>query len=203
MVDTCSSDSAERLAERRQLRTLWIVLAINLVMFGGEFVAAVLADSSALLADAADNLGDSVVYLISLVAIYYGSRKRVLAAFTMGVLESFFGLCILFNVAWKLVYGADPIGPAIMVVATLALIGNLAAFALLTKHRGEDLNMRAVWLCTRNDAIGNLGIILAGLLVTLTGTLWPDVVIATLVAMVFLYTAGGIALQARREMRAG
>lgn len=202
MAEDCCNTGAERLAESGQKRTLWIVLAINAVMFVGELIAGLLADSSALLADAADNLGDAVVYGVSLAAVYRSAARRVKAALLMGVVESVFGLCILADVAFKLVYGADPVGVVMMVVAATALAGNLACFMMLMKHRGEDLNMKAVWLCSRNDVIGNAGVIAAGALVMATGMLWPDLVVATIVALIILHTAIGVTREAVQELRA-
>lgn len=201
MADTCCSEGAESLAGAGQKRTLWIVLSINAVMFVGELIAGLLADSSALLADAADNLSDAVVYGVSLTAVYQGAAQRVRAALLMGMVQSAFGLWILGEVATKLIYGAQPIGLVMMLVAAAALAGNLACFMLLMKHRGDDLNMKAVWLCSRNDVIGNLGVIVAGLIIAATGLLWPDLVVATVVALIILHTGIGVTREAVSELR--
>lgn len=203
MADECCSADAERLAGAGQKRTLWAVLTINALMFVGELVAGLLADSSALLADAADNLGDAVVYGVSLYALYRDAAHRVRAALLMGVIETLFGLCILADVGFKIVHGANPIGPVMMAVAAVALLGNLACFMMLMKHRGDDLNMKAVWLCSRNDVIGNAGVIAAGGLVLATGLLWPDLVVATIIALLFIHTAVGVTREALREIRDG
>lgn len=201
MTDSCCSKGAESLAGAGQKRTLWIVLAINAVMFVGELIAGLLADSSALLADAADNLSDAVVYGVSLTAVYQGATQRVRAALLMGMIQTVFGLWILSEVVMKLLYGAQPIGMVMILVAAAALAGNLACFMLLMKHRGEDLNMKAVWLCSRNDVIGNLGVIVAGLIVVATGMFWPDLVVATVVALIILHTGIGVTREAVRELR--
>lgn len=201
MTDSCCSEGAESLVGAGQKRTLWIVLSINAVMFVGELIAGLLADSSALLADAADNLSDAVVYGVSLTAVYQGAAQRVRAALLMGLVQSAFGLWILGEVAMKLIYGAQPIGMVMMLVAAAALAGNLACFMLLMKHRGDDLNMKAVWLCSRNDVIGNLGVIVAGLIVVATGMLWPDLVVATVVALIILHTGIGVTREAVSELR--
>lgn len=201
MTDTCCKEGAESLAGAGQKRTLWIVLAINAVMFVGELIAGLLADSSALLADAADNLSDAVVYGVSLTAVYQGATQRVRAALLMGMIQTVFGLWILSEVAMKLIYGAQPIGLVMMLVASAALAGNLTCFMLLMKHRGEDLNMKAVWLCSRNDVIGNLGVIVAGVIVMATGMFWPDIVVATVVALIILHTGVGVTREAVRELR--
>lgn len=201
MTDTCCSEGAESLAGAGQKRTLWIVLWINAVMFVGELIAGLLADSSALLADAADNLSDAVVYGVSLTAVYQGATQRVRAALLMGMIQTVFGLWILGEVAMKLIYGAQPIGMVMMLVAAAALAGNLACFMLLMKHRGQDLNMKAVWLCSRNDVIGNLGVIVAGVIIMATGMLWPDLVVATAVALIILHTGIGVTREAVGELR--
>lgn len=198
-----SADQPEGARSREdQRRVLVFVLAINAVMFVGEFTAGLLADSAALLADSADNLGDTFVYGLSLYVLYRSFRWRAGAAFVKGLIQLAFGVGVASQVVMKARYGADPIGAVMMGVAAVALLGNLTCFALLMKHRGDDVNMRSVWLCSRNDVLGNIGVIVAGIAVATTGTFWPDLLIGGAIALVFLYTAWGVLRDAYRAWTA-
>jgi cation diffusion facilitator family transporter len=205
MSDCDCENSAKAVAGARdradQQRVLRIVLAINLVMFVGEFVAGLLADSAALLADSADNLGDAFVYALSLYVLYRSLRWRAGAAFVKGLIQLGFGLGVAAQVVLKSLHGAEPIGLVMMGVAATALIGNLTCFVLLMKHRGDDVNMRSVWLCSRNDVLGNLGVIVAGLAVAGTGRAWPDLVVGGIMAAVFLHTSFQVLRDGARAWR--
>ena len=178
---------AVRNGERR--RTLWIVLAINVVMFHAELLAGVLAQSQALIADSADNLGDALVYAMSLFVVGRGIRWRAGAAFAKGLVQFAFAVAVIASIFLSLLGDPRPVGPVMMAVAACALVGNLACFGLLMKHRRDDVNMNSVWLCSRNDVIGNVGVIAGGALVMLLESRWPDVAVASLVAAVFLHTS--------------
>lgn len=173
-------------------RVLVVALVINAAMFFGEFIAGLLADSAALLADSADNLGDVFAYALSLYVLYRSLRWRAGAAFVKGLIQLAFGIGVASQVVVKAIHGADPIGGVMMSVAALALLGNLTCFVLLMKHRGDDVNMQSVWLCSRNDVIGNLGVIVAGVAVALTGNHWPDLIVGGVIAAVFLHTAWSV-----------
>ena len=185
----CDDETANNLAAGERRKTLYAVLWINALMFAGELTAGVLVDSKALIADSADNLGDTLVYGISLFVVARSQRWRAGAAFAKGLIQLAFGIGIVASIVASLLGKPQPIGPAMMAVAGAALIGNLICFILLMKHRGEDVNMRSVWLCSRNDVLGNLGVIVAGGLVIALDSFWPDIVVACAVAAVFLYTA--------------
>lgn len=171
-----------------QTRVLWLVLAINAGMFVVEAIAAVLAHSTGLLADAFDMLGDSLVYGVSLFALTRGVVWKHRAARINGGFEISFGLIVLADVIRRMFTDEAPLGLAMMSVAGLALAANLFCAALFMRYREQDINMRAVWLCTRNDAIANVSVIAAGLLVLLTTTQWPDLIIGLLLAGLFLHT---------------
>jgi Co/Zn/Cd efflux system component len=200
----CNHDigSGETPLTRERATTLKLVLAINGLMFLALVAAGVWADSSALLADSADNLGDAFVYAISLFVAYRGLRWRAGAAFIKGLVQLGFALGIIIGIVIKLLAQPDPVGLAIMAVAAMALVANLACLMLLRRHRGEDINMRSVWLCSRNDVIGNLAVIVSGAAVWLTGSFWPDLVVATLLAAVFLHTSYEVLRDASRAWRA-
>ena len=153
---------------------LWIVLAINLVIFAGEFGAGVWADSTALQADSLDSLGDALVYLLSLVVLARSIRARAGAALVKGGIQAVFGVGVLLEVAHKWLYGAEPMAPVMAIVAAIALAANTTCFALLYRYRGDDINMRSVWLCSRNDVVGNAGVLITAGIVAATGSAWPD-----------------------------
>ena len=194
-----SSRGTGCLDESHQIRrsTLIIVLWINAAMFVVEFVAGILADSSALVADSADNLGDTFTYAISLYVVHRSLSWRGWAAVVKGIIQITFGVSVLVGIAYKASYGFEPLAPAMAGVAALALIANSACFALLLKHRSEDINMRSVWLCSRNDVIGNIGVLVAAGVVLLTGSFWPDVVVGTALAALFVWTGVEVLRDAR------
>lgn len=199
----CESKADELAAlqngERR--RTLWIVLVINAVMFVAELAAGLLAQSQALIADSADNLGDTLVYAMSLFVVARSLRWRAGAAFVKGLIQLGFAAAVIASIVASLLGEPEPVGFIMMAVAAAALVGNLICFTLLMKHRGEDVNMRSVWLCSRNDVIGNIAVIVSGGLVMLLDTKWPDVVVASLVALVFLHTSYVVLRDATRAWR--
>lgn len=190
----------ENAANGRRRRVLWMVLAINAVMFAGEFGAALWADSSALMADSADNLGDMLTYAISLAVVGGALRHRARAALVKGGIQIVFGLAILAEVTRKLLMGFEPLAPIILIAASAALVGNLVCFALLMKQRNDDINMKSVWLCSRNDVIGNASVIAAAGGVWLTGLGWLDLVVGTALALLFLQTGLSVVREARKTV---
>lgn len=194
----CSDPEAPGPSRRLRRTTLVTVLWINAVMFGVEFVGGVWADSSALVADSADNLGDALTYAISLYVLHRSLRWRGAAAIVKGVIQIAFGLGVLAGIGYKAVHGFEPLAPAMAGLSALALVANLACFTLLLRHRSEDINMRSVWLCSRNDVLGNLGVLGAAGLVALTGAFWPDAVVGGLLAALFVWTGIGVIREAVR-----
>lgn len=197
----CDVDTVDQLATAGRRKALYVVLWINILMFVAELGAGIWADSKALMADSADNLGDSLVYAMSLFVVARSLRWRAGAAFMKGLIQLAFGLGLIVTIVASVLGEPQPVGLAMMAVAGLALIGNLICFALLMKHRGEDVNMRSVWLCSRNDAIGNVGVIVSGALVIGFDSFWPDIIVASAVAMVFLHTAYEVLRDAGRSWR--
>ncbi len=168
-------------------RVLWAVLAINAIMFAVEIAAGVAAGSASLQADALDFLGDSANYAISLFVVGMALRYRSMAALAKGATMGLFGLWVLATVLWHAVAGTVPEPITMGIVGVAALLSNAACFGLLWVYRGGDANMRSVWVCSRNDVLGNLAVLLAALGVFGTGTGWPDVIVAAIMA--------GLALQ--------
>jgi Co/Zn/Cd efflux system component len=178
------------------------VLVINAVLFVGEFATAIWADSTALLADSADNLGDMLTYAISLAVVGGALHQRARAAQVKGIIQLLFGVAILLEVARKLAMGFDPLPMIIVAAAAVALVGNLACLLLLTAERNHDINMKSVWLCSRNDVIGNVAVISTALIVAATGLIWLDLIVGAALAALFLQTGASVVGQARREMAA-
>ncbi len=195
----CSIDPEFSVDPRRR-RILGIVLAINTLMFGFELAVGLWASSTALQADSLDMLADSLVYALSLFVLTRSPQARAFAGLSNGILELVLALAVLAQIADHAFTSITPVGAVIMVVAAIAFGANFACGALLIQLRHEDINMRAVWLCTRNDALGNAGTILAGSLVVLFGSKWPDLVIATVIATVLIHTAAGVIREAAPQL---
>jgi Co/Zn/Cd efflux system component len=182
-------------------RVLWAVLAINAVMFAVEIGAGLAAGSAALQADALDFLGDSANYAISLFVVGMALRHRAMAAFAKGGTMGVFGLWVIATVLWHAAHGTLPSAFTMGAVGFAALAANAASFGLLWAHRGGDANMRSAWICTRNDVLGNLAVLLAAAGVFGTGTGWPDVIVATIMAGLALQGAWIVVRQSLGELR--
>jgi Co/Zn/Cd efflux system component len=182
-------------------RVLWAVLAINAAMFAVEVAAGVAAGSSSLQADALDFLGDAGNYAISLFVVGMALRYRAMAAFAKGATMGAFGLWVLCITAWHALHGTLPHAFTMGTVGFAALVANAASFSLLWAYRGGDANMRSAWICTRNDVLGNLAVLVAALGVFGTGTGWPDVFVAAIMAGLALQGAIVVLIQSRAELR--
>src|SRR6267143_2268343 len=169
----------------RQRRVLTIVLWINAVMFVVEFVAGLASHSTALLADSVDMLGDAIVYGFSLCVIGRGTAWQARAALLKGIIMAAFGVGVVVQVVLKIAQGLTPTVEVMGGVGALAFVANLACLALLWRRRGDDINMRSAWICSRNDVLGNAAVLVAAGAVAATASPWPDVVIGLLVASVF------------------
>ena len=169
-----------------EARTLKIVLVVNAAMFVGEAVGAVLADSSALLADSLDMFADAAVYGIALFGVQRARATQVKAAHSSGVLQLLLALGALVEVIRRVVYGSQPEAPLMIVVALAALAANVTCMWLLASHRKGGAHMRASWIFTTNDVIANTGVILAAILVRALDSNIPDLVVATMIAFVVL-----------------
>lgn len=178
-------------------RTLWIVLALNFAMFLLEVWQGVAADSTSLLADAMDFLSDSFSYLITLYVLGRHLHTRAKASLIKAALMLLLAAFAFAQGVQHVLTGEVPDAFAMGWVSVLALIVNLASAALLFRSRGRDSNMRSVWLCSRNDALNNIMVLMAALLVHLSGALWPDLIAAVAIAWV----EGGSALRIIRHAR--
>ncbi|MEW5770271.1 MAG: cation diffusion facilitator family transporter [Pseudomonadota bacterium] len=203
MAGCCEGKScALEQMHRRQGGTLKVVLALNAVMFGVELVAGLLAGSVSLLADSLDMLGDALVYAFSLWVVGRGMLWKARAAALKAGVMAAFGLFVLAELVYRLAHPAPPSHETMGAIGFLALAVNLLCFTLLWRHRAEDINMRSVWLCSRNDLYANGAVLLAAVAVWRTASPWPDLVVGAFICALFLHSAWGVARDARREMRA-
>ena len=182
-------------------RVLWAALAINGVMFVVEGGAGLAAGSVALQADALDFLGDTATYALTLFVLGLALRWRARAALLKGASMGLFGLWVMGNSVYHLAVPGAPAAEVMAGVGALALAANLVSAFLLYRHRHGDANMRSVWLCTRNDVLGNLAVILAGAGVFASGSNLPDVAVGAIMATLALLSARQVLRQARRELR--
>jgi Co/Zn/Cd efflux system component len=183
-------------------RVLWIALVANVLMFGVELVASIFSGSSALAADALDFLGDSANYALSLGAIAVGGAWVSRVALLKGSAMSLYGIAVLAYAGWRAWLGVPPEPITMGVVGLLALGVNFGVAALLYRFREGDANMRSVWLCTRNDVIANILVLVAAAGVVGTGTVWPDVGVAAILAGLGLSSGRSVIRQAQAELRA-
>ena len=206
MADCCCTPSpASRDPYRKNAgayrRVLWAVLAINAVMFLVEIGAGLAAGSASLQADALDFLGDAANYAISLIVVGMALRYRATAALAKGATMGLFGLWVVGAAVWHAVHGTLPSALTMGAVGFAALAANVASFGLLWAYRGGDANMRSAWICTRNDVLGNLAVLLAALGVFGTGTGWPDVIVAAVMAGLALQGSVVVLRHAGAELR--
>jgi Co/Zn/Cd efflux system component len=200
----CCAPETPKAAEianlKRYRRILWIALLVNAAMFLVEIVAGWRAGSLSLLADAIDFAGDALNYAVSLAVLASALAWRARAAILKAISMMGFGLFILGSAAWAVWNGTVPDATTMGVIGVLALVSNVAVAWMLYAFREGDANMRSVWLCSRNDAIGNLAVMLAALGVFGTGSAWPDLIVASLMAALALHGGWQVLRQARGEL---
>ena len=182
-------------------RALWIVIAINAGMFLVEMTAGTVAGSRALQADALDFLGDTLTYGISLFVLGMSLRARSAAALAKGISLAVMGLWVLGSTAYQALVLGLPNAQIMGAVGVLALLANLLSVVVLMRYKDGDANVRSVWLCSRNDAIGNIAVMGAAGGGFVSGSAWPDLVVAGLMAALFLWSAEQIIRQALNERR--
>ncbi len=182
-------------------RALWLVILINGVMFVVEVFGGALAGSKALQADALDFLGDTTTYALSLYVIGMSLRARTTAALLKGISLGVMGAWVLGTAIYQVLVLGTPKAEIMGGIGFLALAANLGSVMILRRYKDGDANVRSVWLCSRNDAIGNVAVMLAAGGVWLTGTAWPDLVVAVLMAGLFSWSSMQIICQALRERR--
>jgi len=184
-------------------RRLWIVIAINAGMFLVEMGAGALAGSQALKADALDFLADAATYGVSLAVIGASLQVRARAALLKGTSLTLMGLWVFSSTAYHVLVLGVPRAEVMGVVGAMALAANVASVLILARYKDGDANVRSVWLCSRNDAIGNVAVMIAALGVWGSATRWPDLIVAAIMAGLFLYSSAAILRQALAELRSG
>ena len=203
MSDCCEDKAcAIDALQQRQSGTLKIVLAINAVMFVVVLVAGLVAQSTALLSDSLDNLGDALTYALSLYAVGKAAQTKANVALFKGFLILAAGLFVVSQIIYKLIVPATPVFETMAVIAAVSLMANGVCLALLWKHRSEDVNMSSVWECSRNDIASNIAVLLAAAGVWLAGSAWPDLLVGTLLACIFLRSAASVLRSARDARKA-
>lgn len=195
----CSKIDPARTARLR--RVLWLVLGLNAGLFAIELLVGWWARSSGLQADALDALADALVYGVTLGVVASTLRAQAGAALLKGAVQAAFGVAVLGGALWRAWSGAEPLAPWMGGTAGFALLVNLACFGLLFRYRDDGVNMRSVWLCSRNDVASNVGVIGAACLVGWTGRAWPDLAIAFVISGLFLHTSIDVLRSAWRQWR--
>lgn len=182
-------------------RALVVVILINFLMFGIEMMAGHVSGSQALIADALDFFADGITYSISLIVIGMALRVRSLAAMAKGISLLLMGLWVMGSTIYTIFYIETPKAEIMGMIGFLALIANVASVLILMRWRDGDANVRSVWLCSRNDAIGNVAVMLAALSVFGTGSGWPDLLVASIMASLFINSSIKIIKQGTAEMK--
>ena len=188
--------------DRRYRRTLWIALILNSVMFVVELGASWTSGSVSLLADSIDFMGDAGNYAISLAVLGMAASARARAALFKGACMAAFGIFVIGQAIWNLSAGLVPEPMTMGVVGFLAMTVNVGVALMLYRFRSGDANMRSVWLCSRNDALSNVAVMLAALAVFGTASAWPDLLVAGVMAVLALSSSWSVVRQARGELRA-
>jgi len=201
MAGCCGHDAKFEGLSPDYKRRLWVVIVINAAMFAVEMGAGQMAGSQALKADALDFLGDALTYGISLAVIGASIRVRTTAALAKGLSLFAMGAWVFGSTLYRVFYIGVPEAQIMGVIGVMALAANLASVVLLLPYKDGDANVRSVWLCSRNDAIGNIAVMIAALGVWGTATGWPDLIVAGIMAGLFLSSSVQILRQALEERR--
>jgi len=177
----------------KKKRLLWTVLLINMAMFLIQFVAAWFAHSTALLADSLDMLGDMLTYALSIYVAHRSQAWLNRAAIFKSIIILIFAIIVFFEAIYKIFFTMhEPSYSMMIIFGTLGLIANGICFYLLTKHRGTDINLRSTWICSRNDIIGNIAVIITAFLVLVFHSRWPDIIVGLAFTGVLIHSAIGI-----------
>ena len=199
-TDCCGNVSFEGMTDAYK-SVLKYVVAINFVMFIVEMTSGYFAESMSLKADALDFLGDSFTYALSFIVIGKSIETRAKASLFKGVSLAFMAIGVLGFTIYRTIVGSTPDPLTIGLIGALAFCANMASVLLLMRYKDGDSNVRSVWLCSRNDAIGNVLVIIAGIAVAYTELFWPDIIVAFLIAGLFMHSAIQIIRQALKEMK--
>jgi Co/Zn/Cd efflux system component len=200
-VSCCDHDCQPAETGGHYRRILWVALGLNAAMFLVEIVASVIAGSVSLRADALDFMGDAANYAVALAVVGLALHWRARAALLKGSVMGMFGLWVAGSTIYSAIIATVPKAEVMGAIGLLALAVNMGVAGLLYRYRGADSQALSVWLCTRNDCIANIAIMLAGAGVWMSATAWPDIAVAAIIAGLGLSSAVRIIRQALREMR--
>jgi len=202
-MDACCEQKAQEITTLRveHRKVLVVVLVINAVLFVVEATAGVLAHSTALLADSLDMLGDSLIYGFSLYVLCRSAEWKAIAAVFKGAVMAAFGVGVLAEAIYKTTAGVVPVAETMGIIGVLVLLGNGLCFLLLFRHRSDDLNMRSTWLCSRNDIIANISVLVAAVGVKVLNASWPDILIGAAIAVLFLRSAFTVLSESFAELQ--
>ena len=201
MACTCSHEPAPMKPNSKFRTALWIALWINIAMFFVEMIGGAYAHSSALWADALDFFGDAVNYGVSLAVLGASLYWRATVALIKGIVMATFGLVVIAKVIYAYIQGIPPEAITMGAIGVLALVANVVCAFFLYAFRDGDSNMKSVWLCSRNDAIGNIAVIIAAVGVFGTGTMFPDLIVAFIIAYLGVSSGLSVIQQARAERK--
>lgn len=202
MGDCCQNKDEEILElQLKQRKVLIIVLLLNAIMFFVEFSYGVISNSTALMADSLDMLGDAIVYALGLYVVAKGPKWKAVSAILKGFIMIIFGLYVLFEAILKIQRDVLPESSIMGPIAVLALIVNLICLYLLFAHKDDDINMSSTWVCSRNDIVANTSVIAASALVWYFQTKWPDIIVGIALSGLFLKSAYGVLSDASHELK--
>lgn len=186
---------------RAQSSVLIVLLFINAVMFAVELATGLIAQSTGLIADALDMLADATVYAIGLYAVGRSALAKAHAANISGWFQVLLALAVAVDVVRRWVWGSEPVSSFMMGIGAMALVANVVCLMLIARHRKGEVHMRASWIFSRNDVIANLGVIAGGMLVGVTGSRFPDLIIGAAITLLVLNGGVHILRDARAERR--
>ena len=201
-MKSCCEEIDAGILKANQRRVLVIVLGINVLMFFVEIVGGIVGQSTSLLADSLDMLGDALSYGLSLFALDQGIRWKARAALVKGVIMLVFGIGVLIEALVKSFLVVLPSAHMMGSIGFLALAANLVCLLMLTPHKNDDVNLRSTWVCSRNDIIANVGVLVAAAAVVLLHSKWPDILVGLGVALVFLTSAFSVLKESLSELQA-
>lgn len=194
MADSCCTNKEQDLKSlaSKQAKVLWIVLAINFVMFLAEFLFGWISDSTALIGDSLDMLGDALAYGSSLYVVKRSLSAKIVASRIKAYLMIILGLIVFARAVYHFLFQVVPEVEIMGLVGVIALIANLICLALLTRHKNDDINFTSVWICSRNDIIANFSVLIAAFMVYQLQSSWPDIIVGFGITLLFLRSAFGI-----------
>lgn len=202
MKSCCDKENVDfQKLEKSQARVLVVVLVINATMFFIEFGAGLKARSTSLMADSLDMFGDALVYGLSLYVLHRGDIWKTRISIVKGSIMLLLGATVLLEVVLKLISPVVPKADVIGVMALIVLVANSICLFLLTPHRRADINMQSAWLCSRNDILSNIGVLIAGGFVYLMNSAWPDIIVGVLISFLVLRSSWGVLKEGREKLR--